>query len=147
MPIKRLQLCHSDRVFYERVLDRQGALPWHRCAPLSSRVTFILECVWQLLWVWQCCAAWPRCPVVLTVWMWLCVCARTNTCLAVALGHRQVQVPPKQTLCATRSAGICVHVCVYVNVYLSPYTGKVCVTNIPILYTLCTHSVLRDCVT
>lgn len=70
--------------------------------------------------------------------VWLC----TNTCLAVALGHRQVQVPPKQTSSATRSWDICAQVCV--NVYLSQGNG-VCDQH-----TVCplrSSFTLRDCVT
>lgn len=97
--------------FYERVLDRQGGLPWHRCAPLSSRVTFILECVTAPVNLTVLCspAQVSRCSYFLNVIVCVCVCS--NTCLVVALGHRQVQVPPKQTSCTTRSLDVCARVC------------------------------------
>lgn len=47
--------------------------------------------------------------------------------------------PNKHPVPLAQQVYVCMCVCVYVNVYLSPYTGKVCVTNIPILYTLYTH--------
>lgn len=120
--------------FYERVLDRQGASRGTGVPP-SALGSLSSWSVWQLLWVWQCCAAQPRCPGVHTFWMWLCVCVSecvcvsvcTNTCLAVALGRRRVQVPPKQTSCTTRSLDVCVHECVHVNVCLSAHVWQQCV--------------------
>lgn len=129
MAIKHLQLCHSDRVFFERVLNRQGALLRHRCAPLSSKGHFHSGVCVTAPVSQQCCAASPgvqmfllsACDVCTLTPAWLCPGAQTG------LSSTQTNI-----LCHSPIRHICA--CVYVIACLPPYIRKLCVTNLLIVY-------------
>ena len=130
--------------FYERVLDRQGASRGTGVPP-SALGSLSSWSVWQLLWVWQCCAAQPRCPGVLTFWMWLCAWA----CVCVCVHQHLLGCGPgAQTGSSSTQTNILYHslvrrVCAWVRscecMFLCTCLATVCVTNILTLYALCAH--------
>lgn len=139
VPIKRLQLCHSE-CFYERVLDRQRASHGTGVFP-SALGSLSSWSVWQLLWVLTVLCSLDqvsRCS-------YLCVWMRQH------LPHRgpgaQTGSSSTQTNILYQSLIRCVCVCVSVhtfvsmckNVYLSPDLLQKCVLNRLMLYALHTH--------
>lgn len=68
--------------------------------------------------------------------LYVIACAHTNTGLTEALGHRQVQVPPKQTLC-TISLDVCLCVCGCMTMYICLAEERV--TNVLTLDALYAH--------
>lgn len=143
-----------------------GGLPWHRCAPLCSRVSFIPGCVTAPVSLTDQCRAVQPSPGVQVFSLsqcdgvYVCVCeilllyVRANTCVAAPPGHRRVQVPPKQTSCTDHSAdtSVCMFLCAYAFVCdcmhfcVHASARSVCSQHAYTVRTLCSFT-LRDCVT
>ena len=94
--------CQLNRPYYipgDKVV-MGGSAQRHRCAPLSARVSFTPACLTAL---YECQRGRAQVFLLRT-----CDCAPTPA--AEAAGHRQVQVPPKQTSCINRLLDMCVRV-------------------------------------
>ena len=131
MPIKCLQFCQR----------REGAVPHGTGVPPSALGSHsFCDCVTAPV---SLTVLWSPAQVFLHVCVCVCLCVCTSTCLAVVLGLRQVQVPPKQTTCTRRSwdmsACVQMHVCLHMTDNCNHCTSAV--------GPLCASFTLTDCVT